>query len=97
MPGRLTEEIQAMKKVVHNRNMIIEEQKETIRDLRQLAANQDAEIKELRERMAGVSVVLDDLIRSGIRSRELVEECRDVMIKMKEEVDKIQSIEARRA
>ena len=97
MSGRLSEQIQILNKGIQQRDGIIEEQEEKIRDLRQLAANQDAEITELRKRLAGVSEVLDDMISSEIRSRELVEECWNVMIKMKAEVDKMQYIEARRA
>lgn len=97
MPGRLSEQIKILNKGIRQRDGIIEEQEEKIRDLRQLAANQDAEMKELRKRMAGVSAVLDDLISSEIRTKELIEDCRDVMVKMKAETDKMKSIEARRA
>lgn len=97
MTGRLSEQIQILNKGIQQRDGIIEEQEEKIRDLRQLAANQDAEITELRKRLAGVSEVLDDLISSEIKTKELIEDCRDVMIKMKAEADRMQSIESRRA
>lgn len=67
----------------------IEEQEEQIRDMRQLAANQDAEITELRRRMAGISSVLDDLIESETKERQILEGCRNVLEKMKAEADRI--------
>lgn len=67
----------------------IEELEERIRDQRQLIANQDAEITELRKRLENVSAVLDDLIDSEIKSKELIEDCRQVLVKMQAEVDRM--------
>ena len=83
------EEIVLLKEKILRQSEIIEEQEEKIRDLRQLAANQDAEITVLRKKLVGVSEVLDDLISSEVKSRELVEECRDIMIKMRKAVDEM--------
>ena len=76
---------------------MIEELRERMREREQLIANQNAEITALRRMIVGVSEVLDDLISSEIRTKELIEDCRDVMVKMKAETDKMKSIEARRA
>lgn len=67
----------------------IEEQEEQIRDLRQLAANQDIEISTLRQRMKIVSEMLDDLIDSGIKYKDLVEDCQLALENMKAEVDRM--------
>ena len=66
----------------------LEELQERDRNQRQLIANQDAEITELRRRLVGVSEVLDDLIQSEIKSKELIEDCRQVLVKMQAEVDR---------
>ena len=66
----------------------IEELEERLRDKEQLIANQNAEITELRRRLVGVSEVLDDLIQSEIKSKELIEDCRQVLVKMQAEVDR---------
>ena len=66
----------------------IEELEERMRDKEQLIANQNAEITELRRRLVGVSEVLDDLIQSEIKSKELIEDCRQVLVKMQAEVDR---------
>ena len=81
------EEIVPLKKKILRQSEIIEEQEEKIRDLRQLAANQDAEITALRTKLVGVSEVLDDLISSEVKSRELLEDCREVLVKMQAAVD----------
>lgn len=66
----------------------VEELEEKSRDQRQLIANQDVEITALRKKLTGVSEVLDDLIASEIRSRELLEDCRQVLEKMRAEVNR---------
>lgn len=80
----IIEELEGEKKVLQDR---ISRQEEKIRDLRQLAANQDAEITALRKKLVGVSEVLDDLISSEIKSRDLLESCREVLVKMQAAVD----------
>ena len=87
MPYSTKEDIVNLKAKILRQSEIIEEQEEKIRDMRQLAANQDAEITALRKKLVSVSEVLDDLISSEIKSKELMEECREVLVKMQAAVD----------
>ena len=80
----IIEEMIEERKILQDR---ISRQEEKIRDLRQLTANQDAEITALRKKLVGVSEVLDDLISSEIKSRDLLESCREVLVKMQAAVD----------
>lgn len=67
----------------------VEELEEKNRDQRQLIANQDAEITALRRKLTAVSGVLDDLLESEIRSREMLSNCMQVLKKIRAEVDGI--------
>ena len=57
----------------------MEIKEEKIRDLRQLAANQDAEITELRRRNVNISEVLDDVLESQDVCRQALEKLRDAI------------------
>ena len=66
----------------------LEELQEKMRDKDQLIANQAAEITALRRKMVNVSEVLDDLISSELNTKDLLVDCREVLVKMQREVDK---------
>lgn len=65
----------------------VEELEEKNRDQAQLIANQDAEITALRKKLTSISGVLDDLLESEIRSREMLSDCMQVLKKIRAEVD----------
>ena len=66
----------------------MESMEEKMRDMNALIGNLQAENTALKRKIVGVSEVIDDLIESEIKNRELVEDCRMVLIKMQNELDR---------
>ena len=84
MPGRLSEQIQILNKGIQQRENIIEGQEEKIRDMHQMIANQDAEIKVLREKIVTACESIDNVIR-------LLDDYRDIMLNCMESMEKIRN------
>ena len=65
----------------------LEDLQEEMRDKNQLIANMGAEITALRRKLVNVSEVLDDLLSSELKTKELLVNCREALVKMQLEVD----------
>ena len=84
----LKQKLEETREKLKRREEWIEELEERDRDAQQLIANQDAEITALRRKLVGVSEVLEDLMESEIKTKEMLEDCRQALEKLRAEVDR---------